>query len=177
MKPITLALVGMVAWSFSGDAPRTQDSKPAAPQAAKADVESVDALVKALYDSISGGAGQARNWDRVRSLFGPKARLIMVTPKRSLVMTPEEYVERAGPNMEKNGFFERQIHARTEEFGDVAHVFSTYESRHLAEDEKPFARGVNSIQLIREKDRWWVTSIAWCEENPTRPIPKEYLPK
>lgn len=175
MKPITLALAGMVALSFSGDAARIQDSKPAA--AAKADVESPEAVVKALYDVISGPAGQARDWNRLRSLFAPHARLIMVTTKRLLAMTPSEYVERAGPNLEKNGFFEREVARRAEEFGDVAHVFSTYESRHKAEDEKPFARGINSIQLVKEKDRWWVASIAWCEENQSRPIPKEYLPK
>jgi len=168
----------MVALLFSGDAPRPQDSKPGpGPAAAKADVESVEAIVKSLYDVISGAAGQERNWDRFRSLFAPKGKLTAVGQKRTLVMTPEDYVAQSGPYLVKNGFFEREIARRADEFGDLAQVFSTYESKHKAEDEKAFARGINSIQLIKEKDRWWVVSIAWCEENPNRPIPKEYLPK
>jgi hypothetical protein len=186
MKLITMALAGMVALLFvprsdPQDAkPAAQDAKPA-PAAAKADVESVDATVKALYDVISGPAGQARDWDRFRSLFAPKARLVAMVGKgpkaRSVTMTPEEYVEKSGPYLQQNGFFEREIAKRQDAFGDIAHVFSTYESRKTAADEKPFARGINSIQLAREKDRWWVVSVFWCEEAPDRPLPKEYLPK
>jgi hypothetical protein len=182
MKLITL-LAGMVALLVSGEAARIQDSKPApAPVAAKADVESLDAIVKALYDVISGSAGQERDWNRFHSLFMPKAQLIAAFPKRDgttkpLVMTPEEYVQRAGPNLTKNGFFEREIARKTESWGAIAQVFSTYESRHAAADEQPFARGINSIQLMKDKDRWYVVSVFWCEENETRPIPAEYLPK
>lgn len=177
MKLITL-LAGMVALLFSGEAAPIQDSKPApAPAAAKQDVESVDAIIKALYDVISGPAGKARDWNRFRSLFAPKAQLVAVTTKRSLVMTPEEYMTSSGPYLEKNGFFEREIARKLDAFGDIAHAFSTYESRHLAEDPKPFARGINSIQLMKSKDRWWVVSVFWCEENENRPLPAEYLPK
>lgn len=181
MKPITLAVAGMVALLFSGDRPATQDAKPPAPApapaAAKADVDSIDAIVKSLYDVISGPAGQARDWNRFRSLFAPKAKLTMVGLKKSRAMTPDEYVESAGPNLVANGFFEKEIARRTDEFGDIAQSFSTYESRKKADDAKPFARGINSIQLMKSEGRWWVVSIAWCEENDSRPIPKEYLPK
>jgi hypothetical protein len=177
MKLITTLMAGMVALLFSGDVgSTTQDSKPA-PPAAKADVESTDAIVKALYDVISGPAGQAREWNRFRSLFAPQAKLVAVGKRRSLVMTPDDYVEKSGPVLLAKGFFEREIAKRTDAFGDIAQVFSTYESREKAEDEKPLARGINSIQLIHEAGRWWVVSITWCEENPSRPLPKEYLPK
>lgn len=183
MKSITLALAGMVAFAFQPGTPRMQDSKPApAPVAAKADVESVDAILKAVYDVISGPAGQPRNWDRFRSLFAPKARLIAVLPMKSggtrpIVMSPDEYVERVGPHLLAEGFFEREIARHADEYADIVQVFSTYESRHAAADEKPFARGINSVQLMKDKDRWWVVSVFWCEETAARPIPKEYLPK
>jgi hypothetical protein len=176
MKLITL-LAGMVALLSLGETSPIQDSKAAPPTAAKGDVESVDSIVKALYDVISGPAGKARDWARFRSLFAPKAQLVAVTTKRSVVMTPDDYATQAGPNLETNGFFEREIARKLDAYGDIAHAFSTYESRHAADDPKPFARGINSIQLLKSKDRWWVVSVFWCEENDTRPLPAEYLPR
>jgi TonB-dependent SusC/RagA subfamily outer membrane receptor len=146
------------------------------------DVASEDAIVAALYDVISGPAGQKRDWDRFRSLFVPGARLIPtgVGPDRQArirTMTPDEYATRAGAQLEQNGFFEREIARTGETFGSVAHAFSTYESRHAASDEKPFARGINSIQLFNDGTRWWIVSVYWDSERPTNPIPQKYLEK
>ena len=150
-----------------------------APAANPADVATMDSIVAALYDVISGPPG-ARNWDRFRSLFVPGARLIP-TDRRptgevgSRVLTPEEYIQRAAPNMEKNGFFEREISRRTERFGSIAHLFSTYESRHAKDEEKPFARGINSIQLMNDGKRWWIVTVFWQGEDDKNPLPAEYL--
>src|SRR5262245_61042588 len=101
---------------------------PAVPAANPADVATMDSIVAALYDVISGPAGP-RNWDRFRSLFVPGARLIP-TGRRpsgevgSRVLTPEEYIQRSAPLIEKNGFFEREISRRTARFGSITHVFS-----------------------------------------------------
>ena len=140
----------------------------------------MDAIVAALYNVISGPAGQKRNWDRFRSLFMPGARLIP-TGRRptgeiaSRVRTPEEYIQGSQTLMEQNGFFERQVSLRVERFGNIAHIFSTYEARHKAEDEKPFARGINSIQLMNDGKRWWIVTVFWQAEDPTNPLPAEYL--
>src|SRR6185295_1238016 len=110
-------------------------TSPATPAADSKDVATMDAIVAAVYDVISGPAGQKRNWDRFRSLFAPGARLIP-TGRRptgevgSRVITPEEYIQRSSPLLEQNGFFEREISRRTERFGSIAHIFSTYESKH-----------------------------------------------
>jgi hypothetical protein len=77
------------------------------------------------------------------------------------------------PRTKDEGFFESEIHRRVERFGAVAHVFSTYESRH-ARDEKPFVRGINSIQLVRDGKRWWIASVVWDTERPDNPIPADY---
>ena len=153
----------------------------ATPPAAPADVASLDAIIAALYDVISGSAGEARDWDRFRSLFAPGARLIPTAhppgqPARVAVWTPEEYVQRAGPQLESGGFFEREIHQEGEQFGSIAHVFSTYESRRNADDPEPFARGINSIQLLNDGTRWWVVTIFWDAERADTPIPTQYLP-
>lgn len=160
--------------------PTPTPAQAAATSAANpADVASMDAIVASLYDVISGPAGP-RNWDRFRSLFAPGARLIPtgVRPTGevvSRVMTPDDYAQRNGPFFEKNGFFERELSRRTERFGNIAHLFSTYESRHAKDDAKPFARGINSIQLQNDGKRWWIVTVFWQGEDEKNPLPAEYL--
>lgn len=152
------------------------------PEAKKADVESLDAIVAALYDVISGAKGQARDWDRFRSLFVPGARLIPCTPKdqsgkvSTRVLTPEDFIGRVTPAVEKRGFFESEIGRRVEKFGHIAQVFSSYESRE-EKGAEPFARGINSFQLLWDETRWWVVTIYWDSETPTTKIPAEYIGK
>ena len=157
-----------------------QDATP--PPADPADVESIGAIMTAVYDVISGDAGEARDWDRFRSLFVPGATLSPVgRPQGSStymrrVMTTDQYVEGAGQSLEANGFHEVEINRVVEQYGVIAHVFSTYESRRLASDPEPFARGINSFQLMNDGSRWWVVSIFWLGEGPDHPIPAKYLP-
>lgn len=143
------------------------------------DVESIDAIIAALYDVISGPAGEERDWNRFLSLFLPGAHLVpsVVTPDgsiRHVVWSPEEYISRAGGQLEEVGFFENEIGRVTEEFGNVAHAFSTYESR-TEEGEDPFQRGINSIQLFWDGSRWWIVNIAWDSERDDNQIPDKYL--
>jgi hypothetical protein len=153
------------------------------PAANPSDVNSVDAILKALYDVISGPAGQKRDWDRMRSLFVPNARLMPTGPRQgggagAAVLSVDDYVNRAGPRLEAEGFFEREIHRTVEQYGNILHAFSTYESRRTADlSEKPFARGINSIQLLKDGNRWWVVSIFWDSERPGNEIPSKYLPQ
>lgn len=160
----------------SGQAPA--DSAP--PRANPADVASLDAIVTALYDVISGPAGQARDWNRFRSLFISGARLIPTAhpanaPAVTRVMTPEQYAERAATGLTRSGFFEREIGRTTDQFGAVTHIFSAYESKRAASDPKPFQRGINSIQLFNDGTRWYVVTIFWDGERPDNPIPEKYL--
>jgi len=157
-------------------------TKPTTPPAtaAPADVVNVDAIMLAVYDVISGPAGD-RDWDRFRSLFTPDARLIPVNvgqdgSVRPTYLTIDNYVKNAGGYFRTNGFFEREIHRVTEEYGHMVHVFSTYESRHKADDAEPFSRGINSFQLMNDGNRWWVINIYWDSERPDQPIPAKYLP-
>ncbi|HKP48193.1 MAG TPA: hypothetical protein VJT50_16450 [Pyrinomonadaceae bacterium] len=153
----------------------------ATPTANPADVASVDSIIAAVYDVISGPAGKKRDWDRMKSLFIPGARLIPTGPRQtggygSRVLTVDEYAERAGGFFDKEGFYEREVSRKTEQFGQIVHAFSTYESRH-APDEKPFQRGINSIQLMNDGTRWWVVTIFWQGEDEKHPLPEKYLTK
>jgi hypothetical protein len=90
-------------------------------------------------------------------------------------MTPEEYIKRAEPFLVGNGFFEREIGRRTEKYRRITHIFSTYDSRNSASDSKPFARGINSIQLMHDNDRWWIISILWNGETKDERLPQKYF--
>lgn len=156
----------------------TAAAPAAVPSANPKDVESIDAIMTALYGVISGSAGE-RDWNRFRSLFLPEARMgaVRKTPEGRFIaasFTPEGYVERAGSYFKEHAFFESELSRKTEEFGHEAHVFSTYESRNAA-GEKPFARGINSLQLFNDGKRWYVVSIFWDEERPENPLPQKYL--
>lgn len=149
----------------------------AAPLARPADTDSIESVVKAVYEVISGPAGP-RDWARFRSLFAEGGRLIAMRTAAGAttptLMSPDDYVQRTTPNFEKNGFFETGVAQRAETFGTIAHVFSTYESRR-APGDKPFARGINSFQLIRQGNAWKVMTILWDSEREGNPIPEKYL--
>lgn len=176
MKIIVLSIACFLL-SFTGRAlASVNDSIPANP----ADVESINSILGALYDVISGPAGQARNWDRMRSLFAPEARLIPTGKKKDgtydrRVFNLEEYIINAKPYFDKEGFFEKEISRKTDQYGSVVQVFSTYESKHQATDATPFTRGINSIQLWNDGKRWWILSIFWQGETADNPIPEKYL--
>ena len=77
--------------------------------------------------------------------------------------------------LDNESAIEQEVHRVVDQFGPVAQVFSTYESRRGIED-KPFARGINSFQLFHDGERWWILSIFWSSERPDLPIPERYLP-
>jgi hypothetical protein len=138
----------------------------------------MDALLHAIYDVISGPAGD-RDWNRFRSLFVPQARFTqtMKAPDGNVavnLLSVDDFVTMAGDIFKKEPFYENAIVNRTQTFGSVTQVFSSYESRR-APGAKPFERGINSIQMINDGKRWWVLSILWDEERPDNPLPAEYV--
>ena len=90
------------------------------------------------------------------------------------VSSPDEYATRAQDFFSKEGFFENSVANRIEEWDHIAHVWSTYESRH-AKGEKPFARGINSFQLFNDGKRWWILTVYWEAEDATHQLPEKYL--
>jgi hypothetical protein len=154
--------------------PAAQDLSSRVPAPRPDDVNSLDAVLKAIYDVISGPAGE-RDWNRFRSLFVPEARLTSATQKNGgpvRLLDVEGYARGAGGYFKTHAFYESPIANRIQKFGNIAQVFSSYASR-TAPNEKPFARGVNSIQLFNDGSRWWVLSILWDEESPANPLPPD----
>jgi hypothetical protein len=150
------------------------------PEPDPADVETLDGIMAAIYESISGPAGQERDWDRLRSLLAPGARFIPTGEgpdgvARLRMLTVDEYIELAGPGLVANGFFETELGRVVERYGPVVHLMSAYDSRNAEDDPEPFARGVNSFQLLDDGERWWIVTIFWASETADRPIPERFL--
>jgi hypothetical protein len=159
-----------------------RSEKQTVPAVESPDGSTVDAIVKALYESVSFPPGKQPDYTRLRSLFHREGRVIppkvdksaatVILDVPSFITRSWEYVVTTG--MERKGFTEREIARRVDAYGNMVHVFSTYESRHLPEDAAIIQRGINSIQLVRDSNRWWIASIVWDLERPTNPIPKRY---
>lgn len=157
-------------------------STPASGQsgADSSDVESIDAIVSAWYDIVSVAPGEAPDWARDSTLYLPDVRFVIIpeigdeTPARAAVLSHAQFIEASAGGL-RDGFFEREIHRVTQRFGNMAHVFSTYEFGRT-EEGPVLGRGINSIQLFFDGDRWWIVGAAWRNATPDTPIPPEYLP-
>ncbi len=155
----------------------SETNTPAKPR--PEDVASPDAIIKAMYDTISGPAGK-RNWYRERSLFIEGARLIPIGKRIHKdggleILSLEEWIEDAQSFLSENDFYEMEIMRKMHRFGNLVQAFSTYEARN-SEDGAPIARGINSIQLLHKDNRWWIVTVMWDNESRDNPIPEEFLP-
>jgi hypothetical protein len=140
------------------------------------DVSTIEGIVTASYETISGGVGVARQWGRDRTLFDPNSRsvAIHVDAKTGAIktepMTEQDFADRSDASLVKDGFTERELKHVIKRFGNVATVLSSYEG---ATSGKVIERGVNIFQLYFDGKRWWILSMVWDEERPGNPIPAE----
>jgi hypothetical protein len=183
---VRLVIIGALEISFANAACPQQSSGSThqlnvpsiAPRAE--DVGSIDGIMKAFYEVISGPAGQPRQWSRDRTLYIPEIRFVAMAEDKAgkpvaHVVSHQEFVDASDEEAVKNGFFESEIHRVTQNFGNVAHVFSTYESRQKA-GGPVIGRGINSVELFNDGKRWWIASVVWDDERPDNPLPPQYLP-
>ena len=173
VRPLTVLAVATALVFAIPQTTRAQDADPA-------DVESIDAIITAVYDVISGDAGEARDWDRWNTLFLEEATLSPTGPTQDgrwgrAIIPPSDYPRRIGETLERDGFVEAEVGRVTERFGNIAHVFSTYVSFRSRADTQPFQRGINSFRLLDDGTRWWVVSVFWQAETRDYPIPAKYV--
>lgn len=142
------------------------------------DLASPSAVVRASYAAISSPPGQTLNLDRFRSLFLPQAQLVSVSMKDgqgvARTMTLQEFTDMLAARLGKDGHVEHEIAQRVDVYGSIANVWSSYESRKTPEDPQ-VVRGINSIQLMNDGKRWWITGAQWQHETAEAPIPPKYL--
>jgi hypothetical protein len=130
------------------------------------DVSSIEAIVKADYECISGGVGVARQWSRDLTLYDPNARFFEAStdPKTQVLKTwtpsQQEYTDATDAQFVKSGFIEHEVAHKIFRYGNIATVFSSYVSK-LASSDKYTAQGVNAYQLYFDGKRWWISSVSW----------------
>jgi hypothetical protein len=177
---LLLIVTGVAEAQFPQTAKRREAATPA-------DAASVDAIVSALYGSVSHPSDAPPDFDRLRRIFLYVGMLVPPkTPEAAdfTVMDVDQFSERYERSVAARkakgepplGFFEREVSRRADCFGNICQIFSTYESRHAPADPTPFQRGINSIQLLRDGNRWWIASVVWDAERPDNPVPAQYLP-
>ena len=145
------------------------------------DVSTLDGIVKAYYEVVSGPADQARQWDRDATLYIPNVRFIIIredpagkTTAQS--MTHQEFVDSSDASLRGKAFYEHEIHRITHRAGNVAHLLST--SEHASSSTGPVeGRSVDSLELFWDGTRWWITNVSiWDVESSRHPLPTEFLP-
>jgi hypothetical protein len=143
------------------------------------DVGTIDGIIRAFYDVISGPAGQPRQWQRDSTLYIPGVRFVAMSERdgrpSAAVMDHGKFVASYNRAFVERGFFEREIHRVTKRFGNIVHAFSAYEYR-ATENGPVLGRGVNSIQLYWDGTRWWIAGATWDDERPGNQIPADLLP-
>jgi hypothetical protein len=154
---------------------------PGWPKANPADVATIEDIVRAFYSAISTPAGGKLDQNRLRSLFVPGGRIVSSVPANSTraadvrFLSPEEYAAISDAQTVRSGFFDRNPANQIERFGEMAHVYSTFESRSHLDDPKPMARGIKSFELLNSANRWYIIEVYWDWERPDNPIPDRYL--
>jgi hypothetical protein len=143
------------------------------------DVATIDGIVKAFYEVISGGKNVPRQWSRDKTLYAPDIRFVAMSEEKGKIraglMNHKQYVNSSNEFFVKEGFTEREMNRVVRRFGNIAHVFSVYE--YFTEDKKEKGHGINSLELFFDGTRWWISAVSWDEERAGNPIPKEFLPK
>jgi hypothetical protein len=155
-----------------------QQAQEPLPAANPKDVETVDAIVKALYEVISGPKGP-RNWDRFHSLFTPEAVMgaTVTTPAGKTELhsfTPQQYRKMNSPLFEQSDFFEEEIGRNVTQYGNVVSVQSAYQFR-LQQGGPVAQRGINYITLAKSNGRWYIVNLTWQDEQKDNPIPATML--
>ena len=178
-RPAMFALAILIAIPAHAQTPPPKHVSVATVAPRADDVATIDGMVKAYYEVVSGPAGKPRDWARDRTLYIQDLRFVAVGydkdgKERPRITTHQEYVD-SSDGLAAEGFFEKEIHRVTERFGPIAHVWSTYESRRT-ENGPVIMRGINSIELFWDGKRWWIANAIWTDETKANPIPKEYLP-
>ena len=188
-----LAITALLAFTVAASATHLGAQAPAHPgpahpakvvvptmPARSADVATIDGIIAAYYDIVSGPAGQPRQWGRDRTLYWPGIRFFAASVRPDgtpavHVLSHQEYVDASDASLVKDGFSEGEIHRVTQRIGNIAHVMSTYETRRVGTGPVT-GRGVNSLDLFWDGTRWWVTAASWDDERKNAPIPPELLP-
>jgi hypothetical protein len=126
------------------------------------DWKSPESIISALYQTISAEPGVQRNWVRFRELFFDNAEMLMTIQSSQfsgiIASDIETLITQTDSAYGKTGFHEVEIAQKIIKYGHMANVYSSFEIKLKALDDKPLMKGLNHFQLLFDGDRWWIIS-------------------
>jgi hypothetical protein len=147
------------------------------------DYQTVEGVMTELYAAVTRAPGKPFEWNRLRAIMLPNGVMLpqrRQTQNQDRMMSVDSFIswiDRGWKPIigtpQDQGFFERQTNLVVEQYGDIAHAFTTYEKGPY-EPRRVQARGINSVQLVKREGRWWILAITWDEENSAGPLPERY---
>jgi len=143
------------------------------------EVGTLDGIIKAYYDVVTVKKGEKVSYTRDSLLHVPDALVGMAQKNKDgktglKLITLKQFHQNSDAYLEKDGFYEKEISRKVENFGAIYHVWSTYETRNVV-GGPIIERGINSIQLYFDGARFWILSWVFDNESKEQPIPKKYL--
>ena len=145
------------------------------------DVSSIDGIIKAYYEVVSGPAGQPRQWERDATLYIPNVRFVIITEDAegnatAKSMTHQEFADSSDASLGGKAFYEHEKHRVIHRVGSIAHVLITGEQ--ATAPNGPFTvSGLDSLELLWDGKRWWIAGANLWEINAKKhPMPAEFLP-
>ena len=130
------------------------------------DTSSIDGIVNAYYEVVSGPEGFIYDADRDANIHADGALITKAFPdgrfqrhdlsaEQAMISVPYD-----------QAFFESEVNRRIERYGNIAHVWSEFEMRTSPEAD-PYSGGFNSISLYFKDDRWWISSWSTQYKDPS----------
>ena len=137
----------------------------------------IDALMTALYSSISGPPG-GQDFELSRRLYHPDVRLVRTRLDEAgrpvaFSFSADDYESNARSLLADTPFYEIETERRTVRFGNVAQVFSAYEARTAPQGGELIKRGMNCAHLFNDGERWWLVHLIWDDEREGVTVPRE----
>ncbi|SEA52999.1 hypothetical protein SAMN05443667_105128 [Flavobacterium gillisiae] len=144
------------------------------------DTATINGLMKAFYEVVSGEAGKKRQWERDLSIHNPNAIYSYISnvngELKQLTLSVKDFHKETDDMVLETAFYETEINREVKVFGNIANVWSTYETR-LEKNGIVARRGINSIQLFYADDRWEIISVVFDRETENNRIPQTFDPK
>jgi hypothetical protein len=142
-----------------------------------AEFATIDALMTALYSSISGPPG-GQDFELSRRLYHPDVRLVRTRLDEAgkpvaYSFSGDEYEANAGALLAGTPFHEVETGRRVVRFGNVAQVFSAYEARTAPQGGELIKHGMNCAHLFNDGSRWWLMHLIWDDEREGVEVPRE----
>ncbi len=172
MNKITFNTITILFFSLSSLYGQQKDKYPI-----QKDVATINGIMNASYEVVSGEAGEFRALERDLSLHNPNAVYSYqeeVNGKLEQVsMSLKDFHKETDTMVAKTAFYENEINKEVRVFGNIAHVWSTYETR-LIKNGPVVRRGINSVQLYYSQNRWWIISWTFDKERGNMKIPRTF---